>query len=649
VRRLVGVCLAIAVLGCGSAHAQTITATPCPHDKGFFCGAITVPLDYSGRVPGTIALHFAEQRPDARPVLLALTGGPGQSAVLDASRFVTSLAPALPRYRLVVLDQRGTGQSGALDCAPLQRLSELSTLSATLDAQCATQIGPQRAFYATSDSVRDIDILRQAIQAPTLAVMGVSYGTFVAQQYARTFPHRVSMLILDSVVPPRGIDAFSTDTYGRMSRVLHTQCERHLCAGITKDPVADLAALDQRLTTGPLRGTLPDGRGVPRAVELDNAGELANLVVAGDSNAFLQPAIPGAIVSALHGDYAPLLRLRRVAVGPPVPRTQLSAGLNIATFCEDSVLPYSVADTPLAVRPAITSGALAAEPAEAFGPIDRQAAFSTSIARACEQWPRDWFQPASDAPLPDVPALILAGELDLRTPMENAAQVAAQLPRAHLVDVAGVGHDELDSDTTTCVSTALAHFVAGRPVGRPCLHAANQVTPYPVAPASLAAVAPVAPGTGDPGRVAAAAALTVIDAYESTLQRAFAGFTLLGGGGLRGGRYNGSLAGTVHLIGDSYVPGVRVTGELEILFGQGLGVVSVDGPGNLDGQISLDEDGSVSGRIGGHFIVGRLGDGGVQIVKSARSGVAAAPDPQLSEVGAWFIRARRAARGPMEG
>src|SRR5262249_56262933 len=127
--------------------------------------------------------------------------GPGQSAVPEAAQFATSLSPALQRYRLVVLDQRGTGQSGALNCAPLQRLSELSTLSAALDAQCATQIGPQRAFYATSDSARDIDVLRQALQAPSVAVMGVSYGTFVAQQYPRPFPHPASLLLLPAHTP----------------------------------------------------------------------------------------------------------------------------------------------------------------------------------------------------------------------------------------------------------------------------------------------------------------------------------------------------------------------------------------------------------------------------------------------------------------
>jgi pimeloyl-ACP methyl ester carboxylesterase len=59
-----------------------------------------------------------------------------------------------------------------------------------------------------------------------VALMGVSYGTFVAEQYARRFPTHVSRLILDSVVLPHGIDAFSLDSYARMGRVLRAQCAR---------------------------------------------------------------------------------------------------------------------------------------------------------------------------------------------------------------------------------------------------------------------------------------------------------------------------------------------------------------------------------------------------------------------------------------
>ena len=77
--------------------------------------------------------------------------------------------------------------------------------------------------------------------------MGVSYGTFVAQQYARVFPQRTDKLILDSVVSATGIDGYLLDTYLRMPRVLREQCARGACAGITKDPVGDVAKLVRTL------------------------------------------------------------------------------------------------------------------------------------------------------------------------------------------------------------------------------------------------------------------------------------------------------------------------------------------------------------------------------------------------------------------
>src|SRR4051794_25697045 len=96
--------------------------TPCRGQDDFGCGTLTVPLDRTGATPGTVALHYASRRRGPKPVLIALSGGPGQSSVSAASSFAISLEPALSRYRLAVLDQRGTGESGVLDCPNLQRL-----------------------------------------------------------------------------------------------------------------------------------------------------------------------------------------------------------------------------------------------------------------------------------------------------------------------------------------------------------------------------------------------------------------------------------------------------------------------------------------------------------------------------------------------
>ncbi len=110
-----------------------------------------------------------------------------------AFSFVMSLAPALTRYRLAVLDQRGTGRSGLLRCPALQKLTTLAPFTPQGIADCATTIGPRRAFYGTIDTVDDLEALRKALGVRRIALMGVSYGTYVATQYARVHPDRVAV------------------------------------------------------------------------------------------------------------------------------------------------------------------------------------------------------------------------------------------------------------------------------------------------------------------------------------------------------------------------------------------------------------------------------------------------------------------------
>ena len=162
----------------------------------------------------------------------------------------------------------------------------------------------------------DIDALRQALGADKVALMGISYGTHVALQYARAFPEHVDRLILDSIVGPDGPDAFLLDTYRNLPRVLAEQCAHGACRNATKDPVADVAALVRRINaSGPLRGDYYDAHGKLRATRYATPDELSFLLIAGDLNPFLQAALPAAISAARRGDTAPLMRLRRIGQG----------------------------------------------------------------------------------------------------------------------------------------------------------------------------------------------------------------------------------------------------------------------------------------------------------------------------------------------
>jgi pimeloyl-ACP methyl ester carboxylesterase len=579
-----------------SAHA----AACAPHQSRFTCATLTVPLDHAGRVPGTISISYAVQRrvPSSRPVLVALSGGPGQSSVAAADSFTFSLGPALKHYRLAVLDQRGTGRSGALECPVIQHEDGLAPVVPQELADCANQIGERRAFYSSVDSAHDLEALRQALGVERIALMGVSYGTFVAQQYARLYPEHTDRLILDSVVGADGIDPFLLDTYLRMPRVLREQCAHRACAGVTKDPVADVAALVGTLERHGIAGRTYDFRGRRRTTRYDTADDLANILIGADLNPYVQAALPAAIRAAVKGDPAMLLRLRHAIAGPPTRLADLSAGLNVATSCQDTRLPYPLS-APFSDRPGLLEQGLTLDD-RALYPFTHATVASNSLAHDCLLWPdAEGISPPSTAPLPDVPALILDGRLDLRTPLENGRELARELPHAQIVTVPGTGHDELDNDLTGCTATALRRFVDDARVGEPCRGKTNAVYPYPIAPHRLRSFR-VAPGTkGARGRVVSAAIVSAIDARVAVLQDLYAGFGKLRGGGLRGGSYALERGDRMVLRGYRYLASVRVSGSLRLGAGNVAGRVRVNGPGRLDGTLMLDRHGNARGRIGG--------------------------------------------------
>src|SRR4051812_31855329 len=623
--------LAITLMALGALAPEAGAQAPrCRGQAAFVCGTINVPLDYSGRVPGTVALRFAARRtfPRTGKVIFALTGGPGQQGIDFATASAVSLEPALRQYRLVTLDQRGTGRSGVLRCPSLQSSRALDVVAPTKLAACAARIGPRRQFYTSADTVLDLESLRKSLGATKVALMGISYGTHVALQYARAFPQNVDRLMLDSIVGPNGPDAFLLDTYRTLPRILREQCANNRCAGATRDPVADVGALVTRINTrGPLRGTFFDAAGRRQRTSYSAAEQLLWLLSSGDLNPLLRAALPGAIGAARRGDTAELMRLKRIADGGPTPATDLSAGLFVTTGCLDTPLPYSIATSPLDARPAAAQAALAAIPPTEYTPFDPRTVQLSSYVDDCSLWPNDLARPPFTGPLPDVPALLLGGRLDTRTPIENARATAAQLPHASVVTLRGSGHDATDSDDTGCIATATSRFFAGRTVGQPCKGRDNGFRPLPAPPRSLSAFRS-APGVGGArGRAVFAVLDTVNDAIITAIQ--LEGEQLAPrGGGLRGGSFR--------LLDDdsrlrmrrySFVPGVRVTGTLRAGESDITGRLTVTGPRGASGFVSLTRGGGATGRLGGRPFTYRPGRGASAALAGAhRVGVAAAPD-----------------------
>lgn len=600
VSAVLGAALLVAAAAAGPARAALSWVGCSP--AGFQCTSLPVPLDRSGRTPGTIILSARRAPAPSGPAptaVLALAGGPGQAAQPLAGGFRKALAPLLGTRDLLVYDQRGTGNSDPLHCAALDA-GRGSLVEAT--RHCSEQLGPARAFFTTAQSVQDIEALRVAGGYGRLILYGVSYGTKVALAYAAAYPSSTEALVLDSVVTPEGPDALRRSTLAAVPRVLGQDlCGGGACAGITPGVVADVRKVAARLARHALTGPVVRGSGRRYQARLGAEG-LLGILVAGDLDPTLRAELPGSLRAALTGDPRPLLRLSARSAGlQNGARFQQAAADDEALFfdtvCEENTtLPWT-RGASIGQRATEAEAAVKAAPAALFGIFPRSVALG-GIPSLCLGWTVGSPAPAAPGPLPDVPALILDGQADLRTPAEDAQRIAGRLPRAQLVTVPHTGHSVLGTETADCAATALTAFAAGLPAAA-CPAVANPFAPTPRPPASFAAVRPVAGHPPKVGRTIAATLATLVDARRQVIGAALGtGRTPTAVGGLR--------SGTVKVHGRrltlrryEYVPGVTVSGTYVI---GSTARVAVGGSAAAHGSLAFTTSGHASGRLGGRRV-----------------------------------------------
>ncbi len=548
---------------------------PCKESNELACAHLTVPLDPSGVVPGTITLALRRRLApvgEAHSAVIALAGGPGQSAIPFAETFTELLGPILDTRDLIVFDQRGTGYSHPLSCHGFEQPGAFRS-GGQLIKSCAEQIGPERAFYTSLDSVADIEALRRALGYEKLVLWGTSYGTKVAEEYAQEYPQHVEALVLDSVVPPTGPDPLDRTTFEAIPRILRQLCAYRQCAQITPNPVGDLGRLVKRMGGGIVRGRYVGPHGHPNPVAI-SANELLDILLAGDFDPLLRAEFPAAVRAAAGGDNAPLARLLVHAFGGEGEEGEgIDSPLYFTTTCEEEDFPWSRSASP-AARVAQARTQIGALPTSAFAPFTSTNVLDFDELRACAYWPSATpAPPAVTEAMPNVPTLVLSGADDLRTPTANARAVAAQIPDAHLLVVPNTGHAVLEDEPTSCARKGLqamfSNGVGVHPIA-PC--AAGPPTsplliPTPLAPARLADVAPAHGYHGRAGRTLQAVALTIVDFdRQLTIQLLAASdstsLTSLSSGGLRAGWAKLSKGG-LSFHGYSYVPGVTVSGTVK--------------------------------------------------------------------------------------
>jgi pimeloyl-ACP methyl ester carboxylesterase len=206
----------------------------------------TVPLDHDDPAGETIELYarevVASDRADRDlPWLLYLQGGPG----FGADRFIGRaawLGRALDEYRVLLLDQRGTGRS-----TPANR----QTLP--LRGGPAEQAAHLTHFRADS-IVRDCEVIRREVTggAPW-TVLGQSFGGFCTVTYLSLAPEGLSTALITGGLP--SLDAHADDVY----RAAYPRMERKVAAHYARYPqdVERARRIAGHLLTGDV--VLPNG------------------------------------------------------------------------------------------------------------------------------------------------------------------------------------------------------------------------------------------------------------------------------------------------------------------------------------------------------------------------------------------------------
>jgi pimeloyl-ACP methyl ester carboxylesterase len=566
---------------------------PCPaHAR---CSVLQVPLDHTGATPGALPLAYARV-PAAETrtgTLVLLAGGPGQAAIPLTPLIRLLLDPLHDHYDLVLVDQRGTGASGAVDCGDAD------------PAPCAAKLGAKRAFLNTTETARDLEDLRVALGVDKLTLLGVSYGTKVAGEYARRYPAHTAAVVLDSPAPVDGLDGVGELRQLGAPRVLREACAPGPCGRTISDPAAALKAAAERLQRGPLKGPSVSDSGRVRTRSITEE-DLYQALLTTDLSPLVRAYLPAAIASLAAGDAAPLLHFEQLlsgVAGGGAEDDGINVGRLLATTCIEGRLPWAP-DSPVASRKAALDAYLAARGPSPFAPFSAATVLGSSAAALCADWPPTPKPEGVASAGPDLPVLVLSGRVDLRTPTEDARRTAGQYPHATLLTVPGVGHSVLTSNFFGgCALDGTVAFLTGEPV-TPCDSQSAGLTLDAVAyePADLARLkARRLPGRA--GRTLTGLRLTLQNVVgEYALHTLFLGRS-------PSARFPGLRAGYIQVTnrrlvfhGLEWFRGMRVSGALDIK--RTVGRLLVSGPAAAHGTILLQGK-HAGGTLGGHRIIDR--------------------------------------------
>lgn len=401
------------------------------------CATVQVPEDplrpKGPRLALRVAVLPAARRP-ARGALFYLEGGPGLAATASATTVEDLLGRVGHDRDLVLVDQRGTGGSGALSCPDERVPAEDAAAVAAYVRRCFAQLPPSVRLLTTSVAADDLDAVRRTLGYGRIDLAAGSYGATLAQVYAERYPEAVRSMVLDgaSLLDVPLYERSAAGAERALDAVLARCARSASCRRAYPSPRAELASV---LARPPRRVTVEAG-----TVSL-GPSEIAWTVDALSRTPGGAASIPYAIDAAARGDYVPLGRAFAANVGSSLdPRARLAMFWVI--LCSE---PWAGFDPAATARAG--AGSYLADVA-----VQRARLFR----RACAAVPKGRVaQPRTQATR--APVLLLAGGADPDDPAANLAGRRQAFPHGRLVVVPGAGHGTLGYP---CVQRLVARFVA---------------------------------------------------------------------------------------------------------------------------------------------------------------------------------------------
>lgn len=410
------------------------------------CGRYEVFENRRERTGRTISLNLvvlpAKGASAASDAVVYLAGGGVLPATEYAGYFAREHAALRSQRDIVLVDQRGTGESNPLRCAPP---AAQAGDAAAAEAAYIASLGRCRAdletradlrFYSTSLAMDDLDDIRDWLGYSHLSLYGMSYGTKAAQVYLKQHPSRVRVIVMHGVVPLSNSMWGDTPRLGQESldRVMRLCAAQAECRDAFPRLREEFNELLIRLTAAPVTVSVARPAGGDPVDITVSAPAVRELTYTALSSAAGVQSLPLMLHRAYLNDFQPLARRLLPGRGGGVPR-----GVFLSIACAEAVALVNVAT-------------ISADTANTFlgdGGVRR-------LLRSCDVWPKaplpaGFWEPAASA----VPVLLLVGSLDNITPIRYAEAVASHLTNSRVVTLPDRSHNDLDPCVSSIITDAL--------------------------------------------------------------------------------------------------------------------------------------------------------------------------------------------------